>query len=429
VETSDDTVTRLPKRRAEWEKDNKATNRKTAALRMHIDASLAKLADKVEAENKVLTDGYDVNQDMLDFQLPYVSSFKQTFKVIGEMLTVSMIFSVAAVLSVYIVKWIVAGLEISDSADQQWGVGNHTEVDYEQDNFDDIYFIERDQRVKLLLTIQAGISIAICQGIMSFYLGRPFLKVLGILSIFYSLIPFFPIISYLSGVERLGGILIAVVSCLLNGAGTSIFTFLMITLYRQSTITVAAIAARKRFAAKDAESEKNTTMRQTIRLSFGVALPASFTFGAIVLYAVAVFHLCNISDSSLAKGVVSVLGLLVKVTGNKALLLILNDSVLNSWMQDLILFQYEYSTALLCRILQLSIPNPFAAMLMSLFGADLEMGVRVFFFTDFLKMGLAMKERKSKYNKEKQGLQADRDGFYKRGRMRVQDGSNDMIVE
>ena len=65
-------------------------------------------------------------------------------------------------------------------------------------------------------------------------------------------------------------------------------------------------------------------------------------------------------------------------------------------------------------------------MLMSLFGANLEMGVRVFFFTDFLKMGLRLQRRGQRGKKEKE---EDRDRFFKRGRMRVQDGSNDMVVE
>ena len=66
-------------------------------------------------------------------------------------------------------------------------------------------------------------------------------------------------------------------------------------------------------------------------------------------------------------------------------------------------------------------------MLMSLFGANLEMGVRVFFFTDFLKMGLRLQQQQGRRGQKEKD--EDRDRFFKRGRMRVQDGSNDMVVE
>lgn len=52
------------------------------------------------------------------------------------------------------------------------------------------------------------------------------------------------------------------------------------------------------------------------------------------------------------------------------------------------LFGYEYATALLCRLLQLSIPNQVTAMFMSIGGASIEMGVRVFFFNLFLNLFL-----------------------------------------
>lgn len=83
------------------------------------------------------------------------------------------------------------------------------------------------------------------------------------------------------------------------------------------------------------------------------------------------------------------------------------------------LFGYEIATALLCRILQLSIPSQNAAQLLSLSSAIVEMGTRVFFYNLFLKAGM----RAGDMDKQQQQQ------YKRRGFLRVQDGSNDMVVE
>ena len=133
-----------------------------------------------------------------------------------------------------------------------------------------------------------------------------------------------------------------------------------------------------------------------------------------------IFGIYNSSDSNLWKASVSVLALVVKVIGNKGQLKLVEIAGVPPWIGDAMLFSYEYSTALLCRILQLSIPDQTTAMFMSVGGAIIEMGVRVFFFNLFLKAGMATNGRRDKKAKE---------AYFLRGRMRVQDGSNDMVVE
>ena len=91
----------------------------------------------------------------------------------------------------------------------------------------------------------------------------------------------------------------------------------------------------------------------------------------------------------------------------------------SSYIADIQLFGYEISTALLCRILQLSIPSQHAAQLLSLSSAIVEMGTRVFFYNLFLKAGMKAGDM------DKQQQQH----YKRRGFMRVQDGSNDMVVE
>jgi hypothetical protein len=71
------------------------------------------------------------------------------------------------------------------------------------------------------------------------------------------------------------------------------------------------------------------------------------------------------------------------------------------------------------RVLQLSIPDPSTAQLVSLISAVGEMAARIFFYNLFLKGGLKQKtmdaEQKRRY------------AFW--GKLRVQDASNDMVVE
>ena len=70
-------------------------------------------------------------------------------------------------------------------------------------------------------------------------------------------------------------------------------------------------------------------------------------------------------------------------------------------------------------MLQLSLPDENTAMLIGLAGAVVEVGTRIFFYMLFLKKGLAnplmTDEEKKKYAQ--------------RGKLRVQDASNDMVVE
>ena len=86
------------------------------------------------------------------------------------------------------------------------------------------------------------------------------------------------------------------------------------------------------------------------------------------------------------------------------------------------MYQFELITSLLCRMLQLSIPNVHTAQLVSLFGAVAEVAVRIYFFNNYTKSGM------DQIIKGKWGAK-EREAFEIRGRMRVLDGANDMIVE
>ena len=89
------------------------------------------------------------------------------------------------------------------------------------------------------------------------------------------------------------------------------------------------------------------------------------------------------------------------------------------WVTDIHLYQYEITTALIVRMLQLSLPDENTAMLIGLAGAVIEVGTRIFFYVMFMKKGLSNPLMTSKEKK----------AYAKRGKLRVQDASNDMVVE
>ena len=115
----------------------------------------------------------------------------------------------------------------------------------------------------------------------------------------------------------------------------------------------------------------------------------------------------------------TLLALVVKVGGNKYLLTLVGKQA--SWMVDVTLFNYEFSTATLLRFLQLSIPEPQVALLVSLFGDMAEVGVCIYFFSRFMQARLA--------HNHADMTTAEKLGYARWGKLRVADGTNDMIVE
>ena len=107
----------------------------------------------------------------------------------------------------------------------------------------------------------------------------------------------------------------------------------------------------------------------------------------------------------------------IKVAGNKIMLKLTDKMPM--WLCDFQLYGYQYSTATILRILQLSIPDENTAQIVGLCSAVGEMAVRIYFFNSYLKRGLANKHM----NKEETYKYA------MHGKLRVQDASNDMVVE
>jgi hypothetical protein len=139
----------------------------------------------------------------------------------------------------------------------------------------------------------------------------------------------------------------------------------------------------------------------------------------MMIYVTVVFKGFGAYTSDLWKVFVTLLVFGIKVLGNKGMLKLVAGG--RQWATDYNLFVYEFATATLLRVLQLSIPNEHIAQLMSLFSAVAEVCVRIFFFNRFTLV--AMRKNKKDMTDEQ------RFKFAQRGRLRVVDGTNDMIVE
>jgi hypothetical protein len=89
------------------------------------------------------------------------------------------------------------------------------------------------------------------------------------------------------------------------------------------------------------------------------------------------------------------------------------------YIVDADLYAYEIATSTLVRVLQLSIPDENTAQTIGLLFAVVEVMVRIFFYTMFLKAGL----------RKPLMTAAEKVAHAMRGKLRVQDASNDMLVE
>ncbi|GMI31844.1 hypothetical protein TeGR_g11241 [Tetraparma gracilis] len=177
--------------------------------------------------------------------------------------------------------------------------------------------------------------------------------------------------------------------------------------------------AQRRAEAKAAGKVwKKKSRKEKAKLAFLLAQMSFFTTGVVFCLAVGILSMYNVYESTSWKVFVTGFAWVIKVTGNKFLLFLIQDK-LAMFIADTQIFGYEYATALLLRILQLSIPDPTTAQLVSLISAIGEMAARIFFFNLFLKRGLKQKTM----NKE------EKRRYAVWGKLRVQDASNDMVVE
>jgi hypothetical protein len=187
-----------------------------------------------------------------------------------------------------------------------------------------------------------------------------------------------------------------------------------------SEITTAATTERLALE----KQKKSAWWRDLIRI-VKIALPSLMTFGIAFVYILGIFRLGD-AAKAVAGGPEAVLlfALLVKMGGNKIQLLILkNLPKAPLWLSNCSVFGYEYMTALLVRMMLLSIPSQSTAIYLTLLNAAAELMVRSWFFVGYISTG----------GKHLAGLGGDNSTFHRayvrRGQLRVIDGCNAAMVE
>jgi hypothetical protein len=183
-------------------------------------------------------------------------------------------------------------------------------------------------------------------------------------------------------------------------------------------------AATERLALET--QKKSSWWRDLTRV---VKIVLSFLMVSVVgfVYIVGIFRLGD-AAKAVAGGpeAVLLLALVVKMGGHKLqLLLIKHLPKAPLWIPNISVFSYEYVTALLVRMMLLSISSSSTAIYFSLFNAAVELMARSWFFVGYISTGA----------KQLAGLGGGHDStphhraYVRRGQLRVIDGCNAAMVE
>jgi hypothetical protein len=168
-------------------------------------------------------------------------------------------------------------------------------------------------------------------------------------------------------------------------------------------------------------TRRKRSLWKTILHIFRINASTFLVYLVMFLYVFGIFRAFEVARSIPGGGeAVVLLGLLIKVTGNKLQLRLISHSKAPLFVMDTSVFGYELVTALLIRMMLLSIPDENTAVLLSLFNAATELMTRTWFFVDYISKGAKQRADLGVWGDKK---------FKRRGLARVVDGSNDMVVE
>lgn len=215
----------------------------------------------------------------------------------------------------------------------------------------------------------------------------------------------------------ISGLSLVLIQALMSGIGVFTVVYTYIGEIQDGVGKHAVVLASRR--AKYGEQTRKISLSSKITQSVVSCFSPFFVLATIAFYALVIFRLFELFESSLWKIAITGLAFVVKAGGNK-FMLILVGRLDREDLTDQALFSYEFATALLLRTLQLSIPDEHTAQVISLMSAVGEMSVRQFFFNLYLKAGLSHEEVWTVEMKT---------AYARRGVLRVQDSSNDMMVE
>jgi ABC-type transport system involved in cytochrome bd biosynthesis fused ATPase/permease subunit len=262
--------------------------------------------------------------------------------------------------------------------------------------------------------------------------------------------------------------------CIAYAASTVNVGFTGVTLYRSSAVREAkdnAIQALSTLdisderdpaestAAGDNEQEegeekqrKRKKSKSTWKRVLVQLVPLLIVVFIALVYILGVFAVYRAVESNEAKLGVYLFALALKAVGNKAQILVMERIPgFPLWSADLNVYFYELLTALLCRVLLMSIPDIDTAVLFSILNAVFELMIRNWFYVRYMSKGAH--EIQQREQREQQAMpirmitttmstmaaahetEADASKskahvrYWQEGSLRLIDGGNDMVVE
>ncbi|GMI41373.1 hypothetical protein TeGR_g7725 [Tetraparma gracilis] len=372
----------------------------------------AKEVDDAACDERALGVNY---KSFMDWQVSIVEALQLTFVSMSKMLGMVVLFGAVAWANVVTTASLVSGAEFNSTN----FTGLEAEVGEEGEDEEGKGEVTRTTASVLLVSALAGavMVFAAAQACFNMKLLRSYvllwLPPIGALACLWAYFE-------LGGTHVSGTALGATYVVTSAGCG-GVFGFSIISEVETVDLDTFALSKAAQRAAHvlgggEGEMKKRGVLKRA-KLGLIIALPILFNLAVLLLLVLGILTLFQLYEGIEWKIFVTALALGIKIGGNKALLGLIGSFPM--WGIDCELYTYEYSTALIVRILQLSLPDENTAMLIGLAGAVVEVGTRIFFYMLFLKKGLAnplmTDEEKKKYAK--------------RGKLRVQDASNDMVVE
>ena len=225
----------------------------------------------------------------------------------------------------------------------------------------------------------------------------------------------------------------------LSGAYLSYFE------YQKDEIVVAREEARVAIG-QTSRKKRNHRVAALLR-ALRVCLPFLMTYAFAGLFVIVILSLYREAKSTSLKMLVYLVGLAIKVVGNKLQLHLIHKSPSSpTWLVDTAVYLYEYGIALLCRLMLLAIPDEQTALILSILNCVFELMVRTWCFVDYMGEHSATvqhlyhsKSVTARLSQDEGGSDAGsktrRKGytseseFWRWGILRVTDGLNDQVVE
>jgi len=227
----------------------------------------------------VTSSGFRKDEEVFSFHITFSRAFLQTCRDILAMLLVSTILCAMAWGFIRELPSFLDGLNIQNSANQQFGYGNYTVLDYRRDDFNDIYAEQRHSRIKQVLSVCCTYSFATTMTFYTFALairGRVPYLYYSVHFVIMAVPTFLPSVLFACGMDIGTGVLILVIA-LFAGISTSAMLYIFRGHWIDDKEILAVTAARNKVATERGDEVKMNakhTRRQLMKLAAFVALPS-----------------------------------------------------------------------------------------------------------------------------------------------------------